>query len=76
MTPTLIKGVALSAILLLSACQTAEERAEGYYQSGLTLLAEGDAERALVEFRNVFEHDGFHKDARQTSRSAVVTGAR
>lgn len=61
----MIKGAALCALLLLAACEDAEERAERYYQSGLTLLAAGDTDRALVEFRNVFEHDGFHKDARQ-----------
>ncbi|MEL7218698.1 MAG: tetratricopeptide repeat protein, partial [Pseudomonadota bacterium] len=64
MTSPLIRGLALGAVLLLTACQTAEERAESYYQSGLQLLVEGDSARALVELRNVFEHDGFHKDAR------------
>jgi len=59
-----LKAAALGALLFLSACQTAEERAEGYYQSALELLDSGDTERALVEFRNVFAHDGFHKDAR------------
>ncbi|MEL6517086.1 MAG: tetratricopeptide repeat protein [Pseudomonadota bacterium] len=66
MKTTLIKGTALGALLFLAACQTAEERAEGYYQSGLELLEAGDTARALIEFRNVFEHDGFHKEARQT----------
>jgi tetratricopeptide (TPR) repeat protein len=66
MTFSWIKGIALCAALALSACDNAEERAEAYYQSGLALLAEGDIDRALIEFRNVFEHNGFHKDARQT----------
>lgn len=61
----MIKGAALCALLLLAACEDAEERAARYYQSGLTLLEAGDTQRALVEFRNVFEHDGFHKEARQ-----------
>ena len=65
MTTTLIKGLALSALVFLTACEDAEERADRYFQSGLTLLAAGDADRALVELRNVFEHDGFHKEARQ-----------
>lgn len=60
----LIKGAALCAALFLSACEDAADRAETFYQSGLTLLEAGDTERALIEFRNVFEHDGFHKEAR------------
>jgi cellulose synthase operon protein C len=56
----------LSAALALSGCQSDAEKAEEFYQSGLALLEAGDEERALVEFRNVFQHDGFHKEARQT----------
>ena len=65
MKTTFLKGAALGALFLLAACQTAEERADAYYQSGLELLDAGDTPRALIEFRNVFEHDGFHKEARQ-----------
>ena len=50
----------------LAACDSAEERAEKHYQSGLALLEEGDFDRAMVEFRNVFELDQKHKDARLT----------
>ena len=55
-----------AAFLFLSACDTAEERAEKHYQAGLALLEEGDVERALVEFRNVFKLNGQHKEARLT----------
>jgi tetratricopeptide (TPR) repeat protein len=65
MTFPWIKGAALCMVLALSACEDAADRAEAYYQSGLTLLAAGDTDRALIEFRNVFEHDGFHKEARK-----------
>ena len=51
-------------VLILAACDTAEERAEGHYQTGLGLLEEGDVDRALIEFRNVFKLDGFHREAR------------
>ena len=61
----LIKGAALCVTLLLAACEDAADRADRYYQSGLALLDAGDTDRALIEFRNVFEHDGFHKEARQ-----------
>ena len=50
--------------LTLSGCDTAEERAEAHYQRALTLLAAGDADRAKVEFRNVFRLDGEHVAAR------------
>ena len=49
----------------LVACKTSEEKADAFYQSGLNLLAAGDLDRAAIEFLNVFQHDGFHKDARR-----------
>ena len=62
----LVPALMISATLMLSGCKSSEEKAEDYYQSGLTLLAAGDEDRALVEFRNVFKYNGFHKEARQT----------
>ncbi len=60
-------GVMLvSAAVLLAACESAEERAESYYQAGLDRLAAGDVDRAMLEFRNVFKLDGMHRDARAT----------
>ncbi|WP_320239782.1 tetratricopeptide repeat protein [Cognatiyoonia sp. IB215182] len=47
------------------ACKTSEEKADDFYQSGLTLLEAGDLDRAAIEFLNVFQHDGFHQDARR-----------
>ncbi len=58
--------------LALSGCQSAEERAEGHYQSALVLLEAGDTDRALVELRNVFDLDGFHKEARQLYAETVL----
>jgi tetratricopeptide (TPR) repeat protein len=49
----------------LAACKTSEERAEEFYQSGLSLIESGDFERAAIEFLNVFQHNGQHKEARQ-----------
>lgn len=49
----------------LAACKTSEEKAEDYYQSGLEYLEKGDPERAIVQFRNVFELDGEHYEARK-----------
>ncbi|MBC7153942.1 MAG: tetratricopeptide repeat protein [Rhodobacteraceae bacterium] len=56
--------LALATAGLLSFCDTAEERADGYYKSGLELLQQGDVDRALVEFRNVFKLNGAHREAR------------
>ena len=56
--------LASCATLALAGCESDEDRAEAYYQSGLALIAEGDKERAALELRNVFDHDGFHKEAR------------
>lgn len=58
-------AAAMSGALFLAACESSEQKAERYYQSGLALLEQGDTERALLELRNVFNHDGFHFDARK-----------
>lgn len=55
----------LAAALALAACESSEDRAERHYASALSLLEDGDVDRALVEFRNVFKYNGFHKEARQ-----------
>jgi len=62
--PRLLPALLLAASLGLAGCDSAAERAEKHYQSALTLLAQGDEERAMVELRNVFGLDGFHKEAR------------
>jgi tetratricopeptide (TPR) repeat protein len=56
---------ALVALFALSACDSPEEKAEAFYQSGLELLAAGDPVRAAVEFRNVFSYNEEHEDARR-----------
>ena len=55
----------LCATLSLSGCENSQQKAERYYKSGMDLLAAGDEERALVEFRNVFKYNDQHKPARQ-----------
>lgn len=65
-SPSLLSYLLLSFVLFLFQCETGAERAESYYQSGLALLEEGDQDRALVEFRNVFKLNEKHKNARQT----------
>ena len=62
----LLPVLMLTLALATAACESSHDKAERYYQQGLALLKAGDVDRALVEFRNVFKYDGFHKDARLT----------
>ncbi len=59
-----LAAVFLAAVLVLSACDTAEERAEAHFQAGLALLEKDDVESALYEFKNVFKLNSKHKEAR------------
>jgi len=61
----LVMSVTMS-FALLSACDTSEERAQKHYEKALVLLEEGEVERAIIEFRNVFKLNGLHKEARLT----------
>lgn len=56
--------LALCGVLFAAACESDADKAARYFHSGMTLLESGDTDRAMVEFRNVFKYDGFHKDAR------------
>lgn len=73
MTHRLFTAVALSATLALAACESSEERAEEFYQTGLTFLEAGDVDRAIVSFRNVFRYDGDHTEARQSLADALYS---
>ena len=61
LSAVLATGLGLS----LAGCKSSEEKAEEYYQSGLELLEKGDADRAIVQFRNVFNIEGTHYEARK-----------
>ena len=50
--------------LVLAGCKSDAERADEYFQSGMELLEAGDVDRAIVEFRNVFEFEQNHLEAR------------
>lgn len=64
--------IAASVIALLAACDSAEERAEKHYQNSLELFAAGDADRGLVELRNVFELNESHREARALYASELL----
>jgi cellulose synthase operon protein C len=67
-----LAAVSLSALLLLTACDSAEERAEGHYDSAVELLAAGDVDRALIELRNVFQLNGLHIPARKLYAATML----
>jgi tetratricopeptide (TPR) repeat protein len=54
----------LLVILALAACEDRKDRAERYYQNALSLLESGDADRAIIELKNVFDLMPEHHDAR------------
>lgn len=72
MSRRILTALALSATLLLAACESSEERAEEFYQTGMELLEAGDLERAVVSFRNVFNFDGEHFEARKELADALI----
>ncbi len=60
----LLPALLVVAAVGLSACDSKEERAEKHYERAVALLAEGEPDRAAIEFRNVFRLNGQHKEAR------------
>jgi tetratricopeptide (TPR) repeat protein len=62
--PRLFPKLILLSFLALAACESDEDRAARFYQSGLALLEEGQVDQALVEFRNVLAADPNHVAAR------------
>ena len=57
--------IASALLVTLVACKSTQERADGYFESGVTLIESGDPDRAIVEFRNAFELDPTHEGARK-----------
>jgi len=55
----------LVATLALAACQSSEEKAASHFASAQELASAGDADRAIVELRNVFEYAPSHREARE-----------
>ncbi len=56
--------LSIGTVVYLTQFGNSEQKAEKYYQSGLALLKEGDEDRAMIQFRNVFDLNGRHHDAR------------
>lgn len=64
----LVRQLCLSALfastLLLSACETSDEKAEKHYQSAIELIQNGDDARAKVELLNALKLNALHREAR------------
>lgn len=58
-------ALVVATCLVLAGCKSDAERADEYFQSGMELLQSGDVDRAMVQFRNVFEFDPAHLETRQ-----------
>ncbi len=56
--------LATASAFLLVACDSSEEKAEKHFRAALELVQSGDIERAMVEFRNVFDLNETHRAAR------------
>ncbi len=69
-------AVSFSAVMLLAACDTAEERAEGHYENAVELIGEGDVDRALIELRNVFQLNAQHVEARRLYAQTMLERGR
>lgn len=54
---------AAGALLILVGCGSAEDRAKGYYQSGMEYLQNKDYAKAAIEFRNAIKLDENYADA-------------
>lgn len=69
-----LRGFVLAAVasVFLTACDSAEERAEQFYQSGLTLLEAGKDAQAKVEFLNALQFMPAHDGARLGYADALM----
>ena len=63
---------ALFLCFVLIACDSVEERADKHFQNALALIEEGDLDRAEIEFRNVFQLDEQHIEARTAYAQMLI----
>ena len=57
------KFVVIALLLMGSACDSAEDRANAYYKSATEYVEQGDTDRAVVELRNALKLDPKNHDA-------------
>ncbi|MFV2001864.1 MAG: tetratricopeptide repeat protein, partial [Paracoccaceae bacterium] len=56
--------VGVGTFFVLTSGGSSEERADKFFASAQSFLAEGDVDRATLEFRNVFKLNNLHEEAR------------
>ena len=61
---SLLPATLLVATLLLSACESSEDRAQRHFNSGVALIEAGEVSQALLEFRNALRLDPSINEAR------------
>ncbi|OYU19167.1 MAG: hypothetical protein CFE34_06795 [Rhodobacteraceae bacterium PARR1] len=73
-----LRGFVLATVasVFLTACDSAEERAEQYYQSGLALLQAGKDAQASVEFLNALQYMPAHDGARRGYADALLVAGK
>ncbi|MCA8883643.1 MAG: tetratricopeptide repeat protein [Rhodobacteraceae bacterium] len=59
-----VLAIILASVLLVSGCESVDQKAEKKYQSALSLVQSGQTAKALVELQSVFKLNGQHRDAR------------
>lgn len=64
MTTFLKLSALLLSLALLAGCDSAEEKAQSYYDRAMVTMAAGDLEKAALDFRNALNHDENHTGAR------------
>ena len=64
-------ALSLACVVALAGCDSSEEKAERHFQTGMERLAEGDVDRAIIEFRNVFRLKENHMEARMAFARAM-----
>ncbi len=67
---TLVLG--LSAVLFLGACQSDEERAQGFLDRGKAYIEDEKAEEAIIEFKNVLQIDPENAEAHEALSLAYL----
>lgn len=76
MTYRLTAVALIAATLILSGCESSEERADEHFQTALEFLEQGDRKRAILEMRNALQLVPTHEEARQTlAETQMAEGA-
>lgn len=65
-----------ASAFLVAACESPETRAEKHFRAALAFVQSGDVERAIVEFRNVFDLNETHHAARESYAALLRANGR